>query len=374
MPRIDLLTMMVLLVAATVATGCRSPIFRARNLPPEFRVAANKGESNLNLSTLASAGSKNSLLAPGDLLEVTIATGRDDERVAPMIVRVANDGTVAIPLIGPVPVSGMEAFDASQSITTTAIERGIYLHPVVTVDVKTRAVNRITVLGAVTNPGVHEIPRGSCDVVTALAAAGGLTEKASTEIEVMRQASQNTFLAANDAAPKSENGNVQLAAYQSLQSSGAPVAPQNVPQVSRINLADARFPGRIDSRLNDRDVVMVTKRKSKVFHVSGLVNKPGQFELPVDQDVHLLDGIAMAGGRSSPVANKVFVIRRLENRPEPIVIQASLAEAKHNGAENIRLTAGDTVTIEQTPATVVVDTLSKIINVSVGIAGRTTVF
>ena len=119
---------------------------------------------------------------------------------------------------------------------------------------------------------------------------------------------------------------------------------------------------------------MVPQRKNEVFHVAGLVNKPGQFEMPIDQDVHLLDAIAMAGGHSSPVANKVFVIRRLKGRREPIVIQASIMEAKHNGAENIRLAAGDTITIEQTPATVVVDTLSKLIRFSFGIAGRTTIF
>ncbi len=371
MARTVTLSILVLSVALAPLVGCQSSNFRARNLPAEFRVAVSKKGNDLNLARLSSSGSSNALLAPGDLLEVSVATGREEEKVTPMVVRVANDGTVNVPVIGPVPVSGMEAFDAAQSITSLAIQRGIYLRPVVTVDIKTKAVNRITVLGAVENPGVHEIPRGSCDVVTALAAAGGLTEEAGIELEIMRQASSSTFIAAND--DSSKQGNIQLAAYQSLEPGVSPDSP-SVPQLTRINLADARQPERINSRLNDRDVVMVPQRKNEVFHVTGLVKKPGQFEMPLDQDVHLLDAIAMAGGNSSPVADKVFVIRRIEGRPEPIVIQASIAVAKHNGAENIRLAAGDTITIEQTPATAIVDTLSKLIRFSVGLAGRTAIF
>ncbi len=359
--------MPLLLVAIGLLAGCRTGNFRARNLPAEFRAAANHRETDLKLARLSTPGTSNALLAPGDLLEVTVATGREEEKLTPMLVRVANNGTVAVPMVGAVPVAGMEAFDAGQSIASVAIERGIYLHPLVTVDIKTKAVNRITVLGAVENPGVHEIPRGSCDVVTALAAAGGLTDEAGTELEVMRQGNASTILATHPKASKTD-GNVQLAAYQSGAGSNAS------PQLMRVNLADARLAGRVDLRLSDRDVVMVPPRKAEVIHVAGLVTRPGQFDLPLDQDLHLLDAIALAGGRSSPVANKVYIIRRLVGRSEPVVIQASLSEAKHNGAENIRLAAGDTITIEQTPVTTVVDTLSKLIRFSVGIAGRTAIF
>ncbi len=368
MARIATTWMSLLLVTTALLVGCQTGTFRARNLPSEFRAAANHRETDLKLARLSTPGTSNALLAPGDLLEVTVATGREGEKLTPLLVRVANDGTVGVPIVGAVPVAGLEAFDAGQSIASAAIERGIYLRPLVTVDIKTKAVNRITVLGAVENPGVHEIPRGGCDVVTALAAAGGLTDEAGTELEVMRQSQSSTFMASNTNSQQA-GGDVQLVAHQLGAGQNAP------PQLLRIDLADARLSGRTkDLRLGDRDVVMVPTRKAEVIHVAGLVTRPGQFELPLDQDLHLLDAIALAGGRSSPVANKVYVIRRLEGRPEPIVIQASLSEAKHNGAENIRLAAGDTITIEQTPATTVVDTLSKLIRFSVGIAGRTAIF
>lgn len=92
--------------------------------------------------------------------------------------------------------------------------------------------------------------------------------------------------------------------------------------------------------------------------------------MPLNQDIHLLDAIALAGGRSSPVADKVFVIRRLDNQSEPLVIQASISKAKQNGLENLRLAAGDTITIEQTPSTAIVDTVGKFFRLSFGVASR----
>jgi len=365
-------TVITILVVSALATGCQSSNFRARNLPPELRAAASQKGTDLNLARFSSYGSSNSLLAPGDLLEVTVATGRKDEKVTPLAVRVANDGTVTVPLVGPVPVAGKETYDAGQHIAQLAIQRGIYVSPVVTVDIKNKAVNRITVLGAVENPGVHEIPRGSCDLVTALAAAGGLTEEAGIDLEIMHQVSSPTFTAANETPAESEP--IQLAAYQSFQPPPNRPLASSAPVLTRINLANVHAPGRLDSKLHDRDVVMVSQRKTEVFHITGLVNKPGQFEIPTDQDIHLLDAIAMAGGFSSLAADKVFVIRRLKEQEKPVVIQASVIEAKRNGAENIRLAAGDTISIEQTPVTVVTDTITKLIRFSVGLSGRTTVF
>ena len=108
--------------------------------------------------------------------------------------------------------------------------------------------------------------------------------------------------------------------------------------------------------------------------MTGLVRKPDQLELESSHDVHVLDAIAMAGGESSPVADKVLVIRRMEGRPEPVVIRVSLADAKRNGRENIRLQSGDLVSVEQTPSTLVVDTITRFLRVAVGVSGSATVF
>jgi polysaccharide export outer membrane protein len=96
--------------------------------------------------------------------------------------------------------------------------------------------------------------------------------------------------------------------------------------------------------------------------------------MPLDQDIHLLDAIAMAGGMKSPVADKILIVRREDKQAQPIFIKASMSKAKKNGLENIRLAAGDTISIEQTPATAVVDAFNKLFRVSLGLAGRSVIF
>jgi len=369
------------LVVLTLLTGCQTPAYQAEFLPAEFRTASINAKPIMNLAQVASPGVGAAMLAPGDLLEITVATGRSDEKNTPTLARVADDGTVSVPVIGPVPVAGLEAFDASQNITSLAIQRGMYRHPLVTVEIKSKAVNRITVLGAVKEQGIHEIPRGGSDLITALAAAGGLTDDADSVVEIIRQpkfgiASTDV---SNPPVTSVDVGEIKLAAYQNIGHSS--VANSNTsqipgwlaPQTVRIDLANENPITSADYRLLDRDIVRVAPRKKEVVYVAGLVKKPGQFEIPLDQDLHLLDAIALAGGRSSPVADKVLVIRHLNHRPEPIVIRASLSKAKQNGLENLRLMAGDTISIEQTPRTAIVDTIGKFFRLSFGVA-RTTAF
>jgi polysaccharide export outer membrane protein len=333
-------------------------------LPPDLLIAAKPDVQDLNLARIASPGGDQSRVDPGDLVEVTIASGRDGEEPAPVATRVAENGTADIPLVGPVPVSGLEPFDAGQRIAETAIERGIYRRPHVSLEIKSKAVNRVTVMGAVKKPGVYELPRASSDLVSALASAGGLTEEADTVVEIVRPGSPPGALFDASATPHG-GGNIQQVDYQ--------FAAGGQPQSLRVDLAGAS-PALADYRLGDRDMVMAPPREKEVIFVTGLVAKPGQFELPAKQDVRLLDAVAMAGGVSVPVADKVLVIRRQGGRPEPVPIEASLSSAKRNGRENLLLGAGDVVSVEQTPATAVVDTFIKLFRVSFGVASNATVF
>lgn len=360
-----------LLTIAVLCVGCQSGNYQARNLPGEFRAGPQIPNDAINFAKATSPGASESILAPGDLLSLTVATGRKDEEINPVLARVADDGTVDVPVIGPVPVAGLEAFEASKNIASLGIQRGMYRHPLVTVEIKSKAVNRVTVLGAVKEPGVHELPRAGSDLVSALAAAGGLNEEAGTIVEIVRQPKYG--LASHEQTPTGADGEIQLAGYTPSPGGRHPQAKPgwSAPQTIRIDLASAAPLVNPDYRLSDRDLVRVVARPKEVIHVAGLVHKPGQFELPLDQDVHLLDAIAMAGGRNSPVADKVFVIRQVENQTEPLVIQASIANAKQIGLENLRLQAGDSVSVEQTPSTAVVEAVSKFFRLTFGVAGGT---
>ena len=106
----------------------------------------------------------------------------------------------------------------------------------------------------------------------------------------------------------------------------------------------------------------VERRDPESIQVTGLVNKAGEIKYPIGTELRLLDAISQAGWTSNQGANKVYIIR---NTPRPIVMEASLREAKRNVNENIRLAPGDVVSVEQTPTTVMIDTL-KLIRFAVG--------
>jgi len=364
------------LVLTTVATlsGCQTGTFRAKNLPSSYRTAASTGGRSVDFSRVSSPGVSDSLIARGDLLEITITNGREEELNNSFLVRVDSEGATDVPIIGRLHVAGLEEFEAGHKIALESVQRNIFLHPTVAVEIKKKAVNRITVVGAVEEPGIIELPRNNSDIVSAVAAVKGFAEEAGTEVEVIRQ--PQYAYTANAGGIQSigtdTTGEIRTASFENAGGLGAAENLQNAsrlptPQSTLIDLAsDEGLSG--DFRLQDRDVLRVLPRKNERIFVTGLVQKPGQFLLPVDQDLYLLDAISMAGGKSSMVADKVLIIRRVSGREEPIVIRASIREAKQNGLENLRLAEGDTVSIEQTPATAVVDSVEKFFRFSLGIA------
>jgi polysaccharide export outer membrane protein len=365
--------------ALTLLAGCRSANYRAANLPAPLRAPPAARTADLDLARMAGPGFGTSQLGPGDLVELSITSGRGDDVTEPFRARVSRDGQLAVPLVGMVPVAGMEPFEAEQQIAAAAVQRNVYRQPSVTLQVTEQAVNRITVLGAVTNPGTHELPRGSSDLVGALAAAGGLTEEAGTKVDILRQGSPTFFAATENGQNNTADDGVQLASYDGANPFGSGGPPQMamsspLPQTMRIDLAQAEPMRSPNYGLSDRDVVMVLPDDKRLIHVTGLVQKPDQLELPRNKDVTLLDAIALAGGVKSPLADKVYVIRQLPDMPQPAVIQVSLAKAKHDGNENLRLAPGDLVSVEQTIATTVFDTATSLFRVTAGLGGSLATF
>ena len=247
----------------------------------------------------------------------------------------------------------MELEQAEQVIRQAAITRGLYRNPHVTVVMDKKRVSKITVIGAVKKPGLYELPRSSCNLLSAFVAAGGLNSDAGMDIEVRSPARRPL-------SPPQERGN-RLAGY----SVDPAVARQSTSRSVSINLISASQAGR-GVNLKDGDVVMVPKRDQNPIQVLGLVRKPGEYKLPMDRELHLLDAIALAGGLSSPVADKVYVIRRIPEKSDTQVIKIGVRAAKRKHSENIRLASGDVVSVEHTPTTVMFEAFNRFVNVGIG--------
>src|SRR5690606_24699589 len=96
-------------------------------------------------------------------------------------------------------------------------------------------------------------------------------------------------------------------------------------------------------QLPDGAIVNVQRQDLEPIYVYGLVRKPGEYDYPVGQEMRLTSAIALAGDISNPLADEVYVIRKIPGRKEPVVIDLSLKKAKERGElENLLLKPGDT--------------------------------
>ena len=340
--------------------GCSAPrTFLAKDLPLAFHAPIRTNTQELDLSGLAGTSVTSETIDIGDVLSVTIVTDYGDQDPMTSPARIHNDGTANVPLIGPVHVKGLELDQAEQAIAAAAIARGIFKKPHITVVMEKQSVNKITVLGAVKEPGEYEIRRTGCSVLPALVAAGSLSETASGYVEIRRRRPRSGP-AVNPPLLARHDG-TQMASY---------VVPEpnqvGGPQKFQINLIKAAAEGDGGPLLEDGDVVMVMKKVPEPIYVRGLVREPGEFELSPNRDLDLLQAIALAGDCTMPVANKVIIIRRVPGEEEPIVIRTSIREAKADSAANVLLMAGDTVNVEETPETIVMRTITDVLRIGVG--------
>jgi polysaccharide export outer membrane protein len=251
-------------------------------------------------------------------------------------------------LVGSVQIAGLSLTQAEQVIRGESIRRGKFVAPNVSVLLEKRRSNRITVVGAVKEPGTYELPRTSSDVLSALVEAGGMIEESGTIIEVRHPPTTITM----DIPPGTP---AELAGLRRNRRRYVP------PRTVRIDLQQPSNSQSIDLQLQDGSTVMVMREPRKFIHVIGLVKKADQFEMPLGQELRLLDSLALAGGRTLSIADKIHVIRQIPGQKEPIVIDASVSRAKRDKSSNIRLAAGDVISVEETPTTFVIGTMREFI-------------
>lgn len=353
----------VWLCAFLVCQGCASGAMLARDLPRDWHAVAASNAQTVDLSKLASATIPQDLIAQGDVIAVDLRVGLKKDDNPNFTTRVQENGEIDLPFIGSIPIVGMSMQDAEQAIRTSAIRRDVYRDPKVTVSMVRPRVNRITVIGAVNKPGTIELRPGNSDLLQAITAAGNLAEEAGTIVEVRHPGFQP------GTAPQGGSPAIAAGGADGVISASGEMAPVALTgaKTLKVDLASIGSEGVGIPTLTDGTVIWVDKQDPLPLTVVGLVATPGQFEFPVGQDLSVLDAISLSRGINNPVANKIYVIRKRPGVAEPLLIEVSYSRAKRNGRENILLQPGDVVSVEQTPATVIVDVVKT---ASFGISGR----
>jgi len=156
------------LLALLVAAGCRA--HAASGIPVEHLPPAPPADPEYRI-------------APGDVLSVRVW---NQDSMSQAHARVRDDGRISLPFLHDVAVSGQTPAALSRRLESDL--QSYVVSPVVTVTVDEARPLRVSVIGEVTHPGVHEVERGA-GVLVALAAAGGLTPYAHRDkVYVLRPA------------------------------------------------------------------------------------------------------------------------------------------------------------------------------------------
>jgi len=209
-----------------------------------------------------------------DLLEISVF-GLDDLN---RTVRVTEDGTITLPLLGEVKVKGLTKAGLENRLGELLEEK--YLHnPQVTVFIREHQSTRVSVLGAVKNPGLYEL-LGRETLMQIISQAGGLTTQAGDDIIIMRQLDDGTSKSLKISIDDLfVNGDASL----------------NIP-------------------LQPSDIVNVPIDKAVFIYVMGQVNKPGALEVKRSNIPTLLQAIAQAGGFSEKASKGKVLIKRIDEK------------------------------------------------------------
>ena len=348
----------LMLIAGCQATG--GDKFSFRDMPPELLAAKRDNAQTLDLGRLARVSADSDMIDFGDVIEVSIAAGLDEKDLVRFPVRIDKGGVGTLPEIGQIKLAGMQTEAAEAAIVLACVDRQLYRSPNITVTMKKQRTNRVTVMGAVKQPGTYDLPRGNSDLLAALVAAGNLEKDAGTIVEIRNPIHSGE--ARSDRIASDSLSGVNTVGLSGDATEALPVggSTNGSFQSLRVDLVSAIKSGTESFAISDGAIIRVEKRDPEPLHVMGLVRKPDRYEFPIAEDVRVTDAVALAGGMSTPVADKIFVIRRKANASETAVIQVSLRQAKRNSSANLRLAPGDVVSVEQTPATVVMEALTII--------------
>jgi polysaccharide export outer membrane protein len=112
-------------------------------------------------------------IRPSDVVSITVY--REPELSIEKSI-VDPDGNIQVPLLGPVDAAGLTAAEFARDLERRFAARFL-VDPSVTVSILEAAQQQVTVAGAVTQPGVYEIP-GRISLVDAVALARGVTNSA----------------------------------------------------------------------------------------------------------------------------------------------------------------------------------------------------
>lgn len=244
-------------------------------------------------------------IGPDDLLDLIVFEAPEMNRT----LRVSASGEISLPLLGAVKAAGLTPREL-EFVLQELLRRTYMKDPHVGVYVREMQSHAVSVFGAVEKPGVFQI-RGTKTLLEVLSMAEGLADDAGDTVLVMRAAG---FVGAP--AQGDEDQEVGRRGAETEMATPEALSPAQITQMPsshgavEINLKMLLESG--DPRYNipiyPGDIIKVTR--AGIVYVVGEVKKPGGFVLKTNEDISVLQAIALAEGPTSTAArSKSRIIR-----------------------------------------------------------------
>jgi polysaccharide export outer membrane protein len=209
-----------------------------------------------------------------DLLEISVFEVPELN----ITVRVSENGMISLPLLGEVQAAGLDRADLEKKIAAM-LEKNYLKNAQVTIFIKEFQSKKISVMGAVREPGMHDLI-GRQSLLQVISMAGGLSEQASDSVVIFRQ-------------------------FRSLPGQSLVVRLDDLLLKANPKYNIPIFPG---------DVINVPGSQFLDIYVFGQVKTPGAVRIKKGaDDVTLLRAIAQVGGFSDRARRgKVMITRTVD--------------------------------------------------------------
>ena len=244
-----------------------------------------------------------------DLLEITVFEFPELSQT----VRVSEDGSISLPLLGSVAIEGMTKEQVQGKIATLLLEKNYVKNARVTVFIKEYQSKRVYMIGALTKPGTYELV-GRTTLLQMISQAGGLTDRAPNEIFVLRE------------------------------------KPDGTQERIVIDLEDLINKGeaKLNIVLMPNDAVNIPIDQIISIFVFGEVRNPGALQVKVSKKLTLLQAVAQAGGPTENAAKSRVTIKRRDRKTgKEVRIKVNLNDLISGSKPDIELQEGDVVFIPE---------------------------
>ena len=258
-------------------------------------------------------------VGPGDVIEVSVPQVKE---LGFVTTRVSGDGTIALPLLGTIRAAGRTEDEVRQDVRTRL--GAIMYDPQVTVFVREYRSRKISVIGAVPQPGLYEAVTPSDTIFDLLAMARGPLPDASRSVVFIPNVGKGASGTAADGTTTVRD--VEPIVLNLRDMSAA---------MSEVVLTLPVRPG---------DVIMIPDGGT-VF-IQGWVEKPGYYR--ISQDLTMLSVVAAAGGAKFPADMSAARLIRPDANGEKRIFDVDLQAVARGEKADVYVQNGDVIELGAT--------------------------